>query len=93
MMKIQLTRHVSAALLTLLAAVTLAGCDNNKSVETQSKVLRVGTTRQSFPGSYKENGTLVGYDVEVVETIARELGYQVTWTTADFSGLMGQLEA
>lgn len=60
MMKIQLTRHVSAALLTLLAAMTLAGCDNNKSVGTQSKVLRVGTTGQSFPGSYKENGTLVG---------------------------------
>lgn len=93
MMKNRLTRHMSAALLTAIATVALAGCDNNKGVETQGKVLRVGTTGQSFPGSYKENGTLVGYDVEVAETIARELGYQITWTTADFSGLMGQLEA
>ncbi|MGL9736239.1 MAG: transporter substrate-binding domain-containing protein [Symbiopectobacterium sp.] len=36
---------------------------------------------------------MVGYYAEVVKTIARELDYQVTWTTADFSGLMGQLEA
>ena len=74
-------------------SIGVVGCDNNKATENQPKVLRVGTTGQSFPGSYKENGTLVGYDVEVAETIARQLGYQIAWTTSDFSGLMGQLEA
>ncbi|GAB7195905.1 hypothetical protein OS31_28170 [Dickeya oryzae] len=92
-MRTRLTRYLSAALFPALAAVMLNGCDNNTSTQTQSNVLRVGTTGQSYPGSYKENGTLVGYDVEVAETIAHKLGYQIAWTTADFSGLMGQLEA
>ncbi|MBP2837534.1 amino acid ABC transporter substrate-binding protein [Dickeya parazeae] len=92
-MRTRLTRYLSAALFPAIAAVMLNGCDNNTSTQTQKNVLRVGTTGQSYPGSYKENGTLVGYDVEVAETIAHKLGYQIAWTTADFSGLMGQLEA
>ncbi|MDE8743766.1 transporter substrate-binding domain-containing protein [Pectobacterium polaris] len=79
----------------LLAAgisVTVVGCDNATSTD-QQQVLRVGTTGQSFPGSYKENGKLIGYDVEVAEAIAHELGYKIEWTTSDFSGLLGQLEA
>ncbi|MGK2959697.1 MAG: transporter substrate-binding domain-containing protein [Candidatus Malihini olakiniferum] len=31
--------------------------------------------------------------MEVAETIARKLGYQTTWTTANFISLMDQLEA
>ncbi|MCL6409211.1 transporter substrate-binding domain-containing protein, partial [Dickeya dadantii] len=31
--------------------------------------------------------------VEVTEAIAKDLNYKVEWVTADFSGLMGQLEA
>lgn len=92
-MKSVFTRHMGAVLLSAIAAFALAGCDNNKAAEAQTKVLRIGTTGQSFPGSYKENNQLVGYDVEVTETIAKQLGYQIAWTTADFSGLMGQLEA
>ncbi|WP_409158800.1 transporter substrate-binding domain-containing protein [Pectobacterium sp. B2J-2] len=72
--------------------MTIAGCDNHSSAE-QQLTLRLGTTGQSFPGSYKENGKLVGYDVEVAEKIAQKLGYKIEWTTSDFSGLLGQLEA
>lgn len=93
MMNSRFPHRLGAVLLTTLAALALASCDNNNADKSQVKVLRVGTTGQSFPGSYKENNQLVGYDVEVAETVAKQLGYQITWTTADFSGLMGQLEA
>ncbi|MFP9230397.1 ABC transporter substrate-binding protein [Pectobacterium cacticida] len=79
-------------LLVVSVAVVITGCDNTEPTD-QSKTLRIGTTGQSFPGSYKEDGKLVGYDVEVAENIAHELGYSIEWTTSDFSGLMGQLEA
>ncbi|WP_246235824.1 amino acid ABC transporter substrate-binding protein [Acerihabitans arboris] len=85
------TRWAALALVMGVAA-TLAGCDNSGSA-AQDKVIRLGATGQSFPSSYKENDKLVGYDVEVAETIAHDLGYKVVWTTADFSGLLGQLEA
>lgn len=35
----------------------------------------------------------MGFDVEVIEAIAANLGYSVEWVNSDFSGLMGQLEA
>lgn len=72
------------------AAILAAGCDSQNSGE---KVLRIGATGQSYPSSFKQDNKLVGFDVEVAETIAKDLNYKVEWVTADFSGLMGQLEA
>lgn len=75
-----------------LLFVVLSGCGQQASNESDEKVLKIGTTAQSFPNSYKVGDKLVGFDVEVAETIANNLGYQVEWVTTDFSGLMGQLE-
>ncbi|MCM6932065.1 amino acid ABC transporter substrate-binding protein [Enterococcus italicus] len=82
------------------ALVVFSACSssNNSSESTSSttseeKVLKVGSTGQSYPNGYKENDKLVGFDVEVLETIAKDLGYKVEWTTTDFSGLMAQLES
>ncbi|MFC7374670.1 transporter substrate-binding domain-containing protein [Brachybacterium sp. GCM10030267] len=66
----------------------LAACSGG-----DSGAIRAGSTGQSFPNSYQQDGTLVGFDVEAIETIAENLGRSVDWTNADFSGLMGQLEA
>lgn len=91
-MKKTFSTGMKTILLTIGIAVALTGCDNQASTD-QDNTLRIGTTGQSFPGSYKENNKLVGYDVDVAEAIAKELGYKIQWTTADFSGLLGQLEA
>ena len=83
----------------LLAALILGACGNNNEDQgadktgNEEKVLRVGSTGQSYPNSYQEDGKLIGFDVEVIETAAKNLGYTVEWTLSDFSGLMGQLEA
>lgn len=66
------------------------GADANADA---NKVINVGSTGQSFPNGYKENDKLVGFDVEVTEYIASQLGYTLNWVTTDFSGLMGQLES
>jgi len=62
------------------------------SQPAEKKVLRAGSTGMSYPNSYKEGDKLVGFDVEVLETIAANLGYTVEWVNTDFSGLMGQLD-
>lgn len=82
-------KTITLSALALSAAFLLAGCDAQNS----DKTLRIGATGQSYPNAFKQNDKLVGFDVEVAETIAKDLGYQVNWVTADFSGLMGQLEA
>ncbi|GAB7140943.1 amino acid ABC transporter substrate-binding protein [Deferribacterales bacterium RsTz2092] len=58
-----------------------------------SKVLKVGSTGQSFPNGFKQDGKLVGFDVEVTEAIAKKLGYKIEWVNTEFAGLVGQLDA
>lgn len=89
-------KKLSVLLISFIALLALAACENNSSDhgsgEGKTKTLKVGTTSQSYPNSFEENGKLVGYDVEVMEKVAKSLGYKVEWVKSDFAGLMGQLE-
>ena len=63
------------ALFTILATtVVLAGCndkDNDSSKIVSPKILKIGSTGQSYPNGFKQNGKLVGFDVETTEAIAK----------------------
>lgn len=87
---------LSIVSLTLLGACSKQSSSENSTSSTtkaEKKVLKVGSTGQSFPNGYKEGNQLVGFDVEVTEAIGEKLGYTIEWITTDFSGLMAQLEA
>jgi putative S-methylcysteine transport system substrate-binding protein len=96
MMKRKIALFISLAFVLFLAAcggTTEKSGDSGKSEQSQEKkVIRAGSTAQSYPNGYEENGKLVGYDVEVLEKAAANLGYEVEWVKSDFAGLMGQLE-
>ncbi|OQP18627.1 amino acid ABC transporter substrate-binding protein, partial [Bacillus stratosphericus] len=75
-------------LVVLFAAMlaVLAACGGgNQSEGKDEKVLKVGATGKSYPFAYKENGKLVGFDVEVTEAIAKKLGYKLDWQLSEFS--------
>ena len=61
----------------LLATITLFGCDNGVKSDTtitaqqENKILRIGSTGQSYPNGFKQDGKLVGFDVETTEAIAK----------------------
>lgn len=74
-----------------LVFTTLVGCLSEKG--SDEKILKVGATGTSYPSAFKQDGKLVGFDVEVAETVAKKLNYKIQWVNSDFSGLMGQLEA
>lgn len=80
-------------LLIGISALTLSACSGESESAAETNTINVGTTGTSYPNSYEEDGELVGYDVEVTEHIAENLGYDINWVTADFTGIMGQLEA
>lgn len=90
--------HRMIAALTA-SALLLAGCTSGDQASSddgrsgEGFTLKVGSTGQSFPNGYREDGKLVGFDVEVTEEIANKLGWEVEWITSDFSGLLGQLES
>lgn len=71
-------------LLASLAALTLASV----SVQAQDKVLRVGTDATFPPMEFVENGKRTGFDVELVEALAKSMGKQVEWVDIDFKGLI-----
>ena len=78
----------------LLASLSLIGCDNQSNNQvSEPNIIKVGSTGQSYPNGYKQDGKLIGFDVEVTEAIANELGYKVEWIIAEFGGLMGQFDS
>jgi polar amino acid transport system substrate-binding protein len=59
----------------------------------QQDVLRVVTDATFPPMEYVENGKLTGFDIELVEALAKAMGRKVEWTQIDFKGLIPGLLA
>lgn len=51
-------------------------------------VLRVATDPTFAPFEYMEGGKRVGFDVELIEAVAKSLNKKVEWTDIDFKGLI-----
>ncbi|MDB5779912.1 MAG: amino acid transporter substrate-binding protein family [Polaromonas sp.] len=58
------------------------------AVHAQDNVLRVGTDATFPPMEFVENGKRTGFDVELVEALAKSMGKQVEWVDIDFKGLI-----
>ena len=64
---------IALVLATLIGSVALSGCTQ----ETENKII-VGTSADFPPFEYKdENGTIVGFDVDMITTILISQGYEV----------------
>src|SRR5574343_805595 len=70
----------------LLAAAAQSLCAS--SAHAQENVLRVGTDATFPPMEYVENGKRTGFDIELVEAIAKTMGKQVEWVDIDVKGLI-----
>jgi len=82
--------------LTLIASLTilLVACGKNSDETSEKKVLKVGSSGIYPPFiSVDDKGNPQGYDVEVLELVAKSLGYDIEWTFAEFSGIFGMLDA
>lgn len=67
--------------LAATAAFGLAGA-------AQAQDLRVCTDATFPPFEYTENGKRVGFDVELIEAIAKTINRKVEWVDIDFKGLI-----
>ena len=70
----------------LLAATAVALATG--AAHAQDKVLRVGTDATFPPMEFVENGKRTGFDIELVEAMAKTMGRQVEWVDIDFKGLI-----
>lgn len=71
----------------LLAAVCAVAFGSGIA-HAQSNVLKVGTDATFPPMEFTENGKRTGFDIELVEAVARKMGKQVEWVDIDFKGLI-----
>ena len=76
-------------MLSGLLAFSLTGVN----VQAQDTVLRVGTDATIPPLEFVENDKRTGFDVELLEAMAKAKGKRVEWVDIDFKGLIPGLVA
>ncbi|MCX4174399.1 MULTISPECIES: transporter substrate-binding domain-containing protein [Paraburkholderia] len=86
----KLNRLLSLACVTF--AVTFAGFSDAASAQTPD-VLNVATDATFPPMEYTENGARTGFDVDMMNALAKAMGKRVQWTDIDFKGLIPGLIA
>src|SRR5690625_3014219 len=91
-------------LLVMIGLLVACGTNNQDSTSTDSnnnsdnnsdkKVLKMATSADFAPfESYSPDGEMVGFDIELAEMIAEELGYELQIEDMKFDGLVGALQA
>ncbi|ATJ81982.1 amino acid ABC transporter substrate-binding protein [Halomonas beimenensis] len=76
--------------LTMLSAGAIAFAGG---ASAQEDTIKVGMSGGYFPFTFVEQDTLKGFEVDVMEAVAEEMGAEVEFVTANFSGLFGMLES
>lgn len=79
-------KHITLA--ALAAGILTAG-----QAQADDDVIKVGMSGSYFPFAFVEQDELQGFEVDVMEAVAEEMGVEVEFVTASFSGLFGMLES
>ncbi|MGF6770037.1 polar amino acid transport system substrate-binding protein [Paraburkholderia sp. GAS199] len=80
------------SLACVAATLTFAGFSGAASAQTDD-VLNVATDATFPPMEFTENGARTGFDVDVMNALAKAMGKRVQWTDIDFKGLIPGLIA
>lgn len=62
------------------------------SLSFSAKKLYIGTNAEFMPYEYLENGKMVGFDIDLMDAIGKELGYEIVWSNMGFDGLLPALQ-
>ncbi|WP_144821746.1 amino acid ABC transporter substrate-binding protein [Marinobacter piscensis] len=74
---------------TVLAISLLAGAP----ALAQEKPLKVGMSGQYFPFTFVEQDEIKGFEVDIMDALGKEMGRDIQYETANFSGLFGMLQS
>ncbi len=98
-MKFSLTKSLMAiAIIALLAACGANELENNNNAgsdDTGEKEVLTMATSADYPPfeTYNAEGEIVGFDIDIANLIAEELGYELKIEDMSFDGLVGALQA
>lgn len=79
----------------LLLGILFTGCTpENRKDGLKDKKIVVGTNAEYEPFEYLDDeGTLTGFDVELMNAVAEKLGVEIQWVDMAFESLIGSMEA
>ncbi|WP_068081164.1 amino acid ABC transporter substrate-binding protein [Polycladidibacter stylochi] len=63
------------------------------SLPAQAETIKVGMSGSYFPFTFVKQDKLQGFEVDVMNAVAKETGDHIEYVTMSFSGLVGALEA
>jgi polar amino acid transport system substrate-binding protein len=96
-------KKLLALLVVVICTFLLAGCSSNATTAKngdvlekikKTQVLTVGTDATFKPFEYKNNGKYEGFDIDLIEAVAKELGAnKVEYVDTEFKGLIPGLLA
>ena len=68
------------------------GGGEKQTVLDTNRVYKVGTTAEYPPFETLKNGKIVGYDVDVIDAVAKKIGIKYEWKDMNFDGLISALQ-
>ena len=77
----------------MMAVFGIVSCGNKNEVKKDTKKLVVGTDGVFPPFGYIENGELVGFDIDLIKQIGKDLGYEIEMKVQPFDALIPSLKA
>jgi polar amino acid transport system substrate-binding protein len=77
---------------SIVAVWYLASKSSTQSRQISEKTLIVGTNSEYAPFSFMENGSVAGFDIDLVNEIAHRLGKTVDWHDMPFDSLIPALQ-
>ncbi|PAV27718.1 glutamine ABC transporter substrate-binding protein [Virgibacillus profundi] len=84
--------------LVLVLALAACGSDDTDATETSgeggdSNVYTVGVDTTYPPFEFQEDGELVGIDIDLINAIAEDQGFEIDIQSMDFSGIIPAMQA
>lgn len=81
-----------------LITMNLAGCSSAKPAVSDTETSKttkvtVATINDYPPFEFKQDGKLTGFDIELVEAIAKKENFQIDWKEMKFDGIIPGLQA
>ncbi|MGG0274129.1 transporter substrate-binding domain-containing protein [Bacillus rhizoplanae] len=91
-------KFLSISFALILIVSIFGACSKREETGStdKNKVLVMGTSADYKPFEYvdaKKSEDIIGFDIDVINYISKELGYKVKIKDMDFSGLLASLEA
>jgi arginine/lysine/histidine transporter system substrate-binding protein len=82
--------------ISLLSGCGASGSSAEKQSESNKKILKLGTSADYAPFEYMDTAKgdeVIGFDIDLANMIAKELGYEVQVVDMDFNGLIPALQS